>query len=109
MIEPLRPLPIARKVAIPVDAAGEAGLREGIDEYFLLVRRQDRRARIVFRIVARNHLREGQIGLRRGTDTRDRRLGRLRLWPRQRLAHERVKRLLDAAAKDPVWLACGVL
>src|SRR5258707_2931220 len=41
MIEPFQPLPVARKVAVPVDAAGKAGLHESSDEHMLVFRLQD--------------------------------------------------------------------
>ena len=63
MIDIRRALPVARHVAVPVDAAGEAGFGEGIDEHLLFLRRQDRRARIVLGVIARNHLRKCQIEL----------------------------------------------
>src|SRR5581483_3753092 len=47
MIEPFRALPIAGEIAIPIDATGEAGCRESVDEHFLLFRRQDRHTRIM--------------------------------------------------------------
>src|SRR3569832_1666481 len=58
MVEPLRALPVARPVPIPVDAAGEAGLCKGIDEHFLFFRGQDRRAWIVLGIIRSDHLRK---------------------------------------------------
>src|ERR1700733_1152988 len=47
MVDAFRALPVARHVAVPVDAAGEAGSGEGVDKHLLLLRRQDRRARIM--------------------------------------------------------------
>ena len=105
MVEPGRALPVARQVAVPVDAAGEAGFRERIDEHLLFFRRQDRRARIVLGVVGGDHLRKGQIESWRGADARDRRLRRRVVAARHRLAHEGVKGLLDPAAEDPVGLA----
>src|SRR5260370_6795481 len=61
VIEAGRALPVAGEVAIPVDAAGEARLRKGVDEDLLFLRRQDRRARIVLGVVIRDHLRKRQI------------------------------------------------
>src|SRR6185312_2338171 len=37
MIQAFRALPVAGEVAVPVDAAGEAGLRKGVDEHLLLL------------------------------------------------------------------------
>src|SRR6266702_3481698 len=71
VIEPLGAYPVARHVAVPIDAAGKAGPGEIVDEHLLLFRRQDRRAGIVLRIVARDHLRKCQVQSRRGTDTCD--------------------------------------
>src|SRR3982074_118977 len=65
MIESSRAPPVARHVAVPVDAAGKAGFCEGVDEDLLFLRRQDRRTRIVFGVVASNHLRKRQIEPRR--------------------------------------------
>src|SRR5579859_6176378 len=48
VIESFRALPVSGPVAIPVDAAGEASLRERIDKDLLFFRRQDRLARVVF-------------------------------------------------------------
>src|SRR5580693_7680304 len=64
MIETGRALPVARHVAIPVDAAGEAGFLEGIDEHLPFLGRQDRRTRIVPGVVTRDHLRKRQINSR---------------------------------------------
>src|SRR5216684_6120999 len=47
MVDPGRALPVARHVAVPVDAAGEAGFCKGIHEHLLFLRRQNRLARIV--------------------------------------------------------------
>src|SRR3954465_1186221 len=109
MIEPFRALPVARKVAVPVDAAGEAGFREGIDEHLLFLWRQDRRARIVFGVVIRDHLWKRQIESWRGADTCDRLFLRGPFGACYRLAHERIEGLFDAASENPVRLAAGVL
>src|SRR6202165_6148100 len=61
VVDPGRALPVARHVAVPVDAAGEARRGEGVDKNLLFLRRQDRRARIMFGVVAGNHLRKRQI------------------------------------------------
>src|SRR5205807_5115920 len=104
-----RALPVPRHVAIPVDAAGEAGPGEGIDKHLLFLRRQDRRSRIVFGVVVGDHLRKGQIESRRSTDARDRLLRRRVVAARDRLAHESVEGLLDPATEYPVGLARGLL
>src|SRR5882762_6429935 len=109
VIDLRRALPVARHVAVPVDAAGEARFGEGIDEDLLFLRRQDRRPRIVFRIVTGNHLRKRQIESRRSADTRDRRLRRHRFAARDRLAHKGVKGLLDAAVEYLVGATRGIL
>ena len=72
MVDPGRALPVARHVAVPVDAAGEAGFGEGVDEHLLFLRRQDRRARIVLGVVVGDHLRKRQIEPRRSADAGDR-------------------------------------
>src|SRR5690242_3272312 len=109
MVQSLGALPIAGEIAVPVDAAGEAGLREGVDEHFFFFSREDRRARIVPGIVVRDHLRESQIDPRRRAHAGDRLFRRRALGTMRWLAHEGVKGLLDAAAKDLVGLARGVL
>src|SRR6266404_1046354 len=95
VIDPGRALPVARHVAVPIDAAGEAGFGEGIDEHLLFPRRQDRRPRIVFRVVAGNHLWKCQIEPRRGANAGDHLLRRRGFAARHRLAHVGVKGLLD--------------
>src|SRR6185312_798530 len=55
MIEPFGAPPVAGEVAVPIDAAGEAGLPEGVDKHLLFLRRQDRRARIVSGVVIGDH------------------------------------------------------
>src|SRR6267154_1329968 len=109
VIDLRRMQPVARHVAVPVDAAGEARFGEGIDEDLLFLRRQDRRPRIVFRIVTGNHLRKRQIESRRSADTRDRRLRRHRFAARDRLAHKGVKGLFDAAVEYLVGATRGIL
>src|SRR5882757_2311701 len=109
VIDLRRMQPIARHVAIPVDAAGEARFGEGVDEDLLFLRRQDRRARIVLRVVAGNHLRKRQIEPGRRADARGRRLGRRIVATRYRLAHEGVEGLFDPAVEYLVGTMRGVL
>src|SRR5882762_718589 len=109
VIDLRRALPVARHVAVPVDAAGEARFGEGIDKDLLFLRRQDRRPRVVFGIVTGDHLRKRQIESRRSADTRDRRLRRHRFAARDRLAHKGVKGLLDAAVEYLVGATRGIL
>src|SRR5690348_15012979 len=100
--------PVAGEVAIPVDAAREAGPCKGVDKHFLLFRGEDRRARIVPGVVVRDHLGECEVESWRGADAGDRLLRRRVRRPRRGLAHERIEGLLDAAAEYPVRLARGV-
>src|SRR4051794_9110067 len=109
VVDPGRALPVARHVAIPIDAAGEAGLAEGVNEHLLFVGRQDRRARIVLGIVAGNHLRKRQVEPGRGSDASGWRLGRRGFAARYWLAHKGIESLLDPAIEYVVDLTRGVL
>src|SRR5450432_1950036 len=109
VVDRCRALPVARHVAVPVDAAGEAGLGEGIDKNLLFLRRQDRRARVVLGVVAGNHLRKREIESGRSADAGDDLLGRRGVAARRRLPHKGVKGLLDPAAEYPVGFARRIL
>src|SRR6516162_3306198 len=109
VVEVGRALPVAREIAIPVDAAGEAGLLEGVDEHLLFLRREDRRARIEPGIIGRYHLRKGEVEFGRGADAGRRRLRRPGVRALERFAHEGVEGLFDAAVENPVRLAGRVL
>src|SRR5450631_4355205 len=109
VVDPGRALPVARHIAVPVDASGEARFGKGIDEHLLFLRRQDRRARIVFGVVVGNHLRERQIEPWRCADTGGRRLHWCGLALRNRLAHEGVEGLFDPAVENLVGTMRGIL
>src|ERR1700761_918498 len=109
VVDTFRALPVARHVAVPVDATGEAGPGEGVDEHLLLLGGQDWRARIMLGVVAGNHLRKRQIKSRGSADTGHDRFAGCGVRARHRLAHEGIKSLLDAAAEYSIGLAFRVL
>src|SRR5579863_2245367 len=109
MIQSGSALPVTGEVAIPVDSAGEAGLGKGVDEHLLFLRRQDRRARIVFGVVAGDHLWKCQVQPGRCADARGGRLRRSGIGARHRLAHEGIEGLLHAAVENLIGFARRIL
>ena len=113
MIEAFGAPPVGADIAIPVDAAGEAGSGEGVDEHFHLVFAQNAFAAVTGGIVGRDHVGQCEIGLRRRADA-GRRLfiagkgvetgGALR-----RLAHEEIEGAADVIGEDAIGPVRGIL